>query len=212
MPEVAGSTGGRLDPLGRYPQSMEDMGAIFGSLTSARLSRRLSRRAHADEARVNDMPAKPGHEKNLSEHVPSSLITLQDRVKALAVGGAPAWSRRLKRIHDLTAAATAELQVDWHVMARKARGDRGRFAAGWRERAEHFDFQQVNELVDRHNRYFPAEANLPMDVKTLDYVTFAGGDYRRQPLDAVWVLAQFPPDLDAALASPPPPETERRKR
>jgi hypothetical protein len=191
---------------------MEDMGAIFGSLTSARLSRRLSRRAHADEARVNDMPAKPGHEKNLSEHVPSSLITLQDRVKALAVGGAPAWSRRLKRIHDLTAAATAELQVDWHVMARKARGDRGRFAAGWRERAEHFDFQQVNELVDRHNRYFPAEANLPMDVKTLDYVTFAGGDYRRRPLDAVWVLAQFPPDLDAALASPPPPETERRKR
>lgn len=191
---------------------MEDMGAIFGSLTSARLSRRLSRRAHADEARVNEMPAKPGHEKNLSEHVPSSLITLQDRVKALAVGGAPAWSRRLKRIHDLTAAAAAELQADWHVMARKARGDRARFAAGWQQRAERFDFQQVNELVDRHNRYFPAEANLPMDVKTLDYVTFAGGDYRRRPLDAAWVLAQFPPDLDAALASPPPPETERRKR
>ena len=49
-----------------------------------------------------------------------------------------------------------------------------------------------------------------MDVKTLDYVAFAGGDYRRRPLDAAWVLAQFPPDLDAALASPPPPETDRR--
>lgn len=191
---------------------MEDMGEIFGSLTSARLSRRLSRRARAEEARINEVPTRPGHEKNLSEHVPSSLISLQDRVRALAVGGAPAWSRRLKRIHDLTVAATAALQVDWHGMAKKARGDRPRFAKGWREHAERFDFHQINELVERHNRYFPAEANLPMDIKTLDYVAFAGGDYRRQPLDAAWILAQFPPDLDAALASPPPPETDRRNR
>jgi hypothetical protein len=191
---------------------MEDMGEIFGSLTAARLSRRLSRRARDEEARINDIPPKPGTEKNLSEHVPSALISLQDRVKALAVGGAPAWSRRLKRIHDLTVALTAELQGDWHTLAQKARGDRARFEAAWRQHARSFDFGQVNELIDRHNRYFPAEANLPMDVKTLDYVSFAGGDYRRSPLDAVWITAQFPPDLDRALASPPPPENPRRKR
>jgi hypothetical protein len=189
---------------------MEDMGEIFGSLASSRLSRRLSRRARAEEARINEAPPRPGHEKNLSEHIPSSLISLQDRVRALAIGGAPAWSRRLKRIHDLTVAATADLQADWNTMARAARGDRSRFAAAWRQRAESFSFAQINELVDRHNRYFPAEANLPMDVKTLDYVTFAGGDYRRQRLDSAWILARFPPDLDAALASPPPPEHERK--
>lgn len=191
---------------------MEDMGEIFGSLTAARLSRRLQRRARVEEARITEVPARPGHEKNLSEHVPSALITLQDRVKALAVGGAPAWSRRLKRIHDLTLAATAVLQADWYRLAKQARGDRPRFAAGWRQHAERFDFQQINELVDRHNRYFPTEANLPMDVKTLDYVAFAGGDYRRQKLDAAWILAQFPPDLDAALASPAPQDTGSRKR
>lgn len=181
---------------------MEDMGEIFGSLTAARLSRRLSRRARAEEARINEVPSKPGHEKNLSEHIPSSLISLPDRVRALAVGGAPAWSRRLKRIHDLTLAAAAELHAEWQTLAQKARGDRSRFAAGWQQHAERFDFRAINELVERHNRYFPAEANLPMDIKTLDYVSFAGADYRRAKLDATWILTQFPPDLDAALASP----------
>jgi hypothetical protein len=191
---------------------MEDFGEIFGTLASTRLSRRLSRRARDEEARINEVPPASGKEKNLSEHVPSSLIPLQDRVRALAVGGAPAWSRRLKRIHDLTLAATAMLQADWHTLARKARGDRSRFAAAWRQHADSFDFDQINELVDRHNRYFPAEANLPMDVKTLDYVAFAGGDYRRRPLDSAWILTQFPPDLDTALASPSPPETGRHNR
>ena len=188
------------------------MGQIFGSLASSRLSRRLSRRARAEEARILEEPVRPGHEKNLSEHIPSSLISLQDRVKALAVGGAPAWSRRLKRIHDLTLAATAVLHAEWHTMAQKARGNRQRFATGWQQHAERFDFHQINELVDRHNRYFPAEANLPMDMKTLDYVAFAGADYRRRRLDSAWILSRFPPDLDVALASPPPPETERQTR
>lgn len=191
---------------------MQDMGEIFGTLASSRLSRRLSRRARAEEARINETPVKPGHEKNLSEHVPSALISLQDRVKALAVGGAPAWSRRLKQIHDLTLAATAELHDDWHRLAQKSRGNGARFAAGWRQHADRFDFQKINDLVDRHNLYFPAEANLPMDIRTHDYVAFAGGDYRRQQLDAAWILARFPADLEAALASPPPAEPDRRGR
>ena len=188
------------------------MGEIFGTLASSRLSRRLSGRARAEEARIADEPTRPGHEKHLSEHVPSSLIALEDRVRALAIGGAPAWSRRLKRIHDLTLAITAELRAEWHALASKARGDRPRFAAAWQSHAERFDFAQVNDLVERHNRYFPAEANLPMDVKTLDYVAFSGGDYRRQPLDSHWILRQFPPDLEAALASPPPPNSARVKK
>jgi hypothetical protein len=191
---------------------MEDMGEIFGTLATARLSRRLSRRARAEEARINEHPPKPTREKNLSEHVPSSLISTADRVRALAVGGAPAWSRRLKRIHDLTMALTAELQADWHRIAQAARGNAARFATDWHRHAGAYSFAEVNELISRHNRYFPAEANLPMDVKTLDYVAFGGGDYRRYPLDAAWVLSQFPPDLEAALASPAPPEPNPRRR
>src|SRR4051795_4852378 len=112
---------------------MEDFGEIFGTLATTRLLRRRSTtRQLQEEARVNEAPPTPGRERNLSEHVPSSLISLQDRVKALAVGGAPAWSRRLKRIHDLTLAATTQLRDAWHAQASAARGNCARFAAGWR--------------------------------------------------------------------------------
>lgn len=173
-------------------------------MTTTRISRRLSRRQHEDEARVNDMPPRAGHEKNFSEHVPSSLLSLEDRVKAMAVGGAPAWSRRLKHIHDLTNAAIDQLGTDWRKLASSARGNADRFASEWQRYAANLDFSKVNELIGRHNRYFPIEANLAMDPRTLDYVRFGGQDYRRQPLDAAWVLAQFPPDLEAALARPRP--------
>ena len=181
---------------------MEDFGENCGTLATTRLRRRRSTtRQLQEEARVNEAPPTPGRERNLSEHVPSSLISLQDRVKALAVGGAPAWSRRLKRIHELTQAATALLREEWHAQAKAARGDAARLADRWRARAEGHDFAEVNELIARHNRYFPAEANLAMDVKTLDYVAFGGGDYRRRPLDAAWILGQFPPTIEHALAS-----------
>lgn len=189
---------------------MEDFGEIFGTLATTRLlRRRASNRQLQEEARINELPPTPGHERNLSEHVPSSLISTADRVKALAVGGAPAWSRRLKRIYDFKATATVQLREAWQAQAKIARGDQSRFASGWRRHAEQIDFSQVNELINRHNRYFPIEANLPMDVKTLDYVAFGGGDYRQQALDAAWVLGQFPPDLDAALAPPPRSQTGR---
>jgi hypothetical protein len=62
------------------------------------------------------------------------------------------------------------------------------------------DLDRINDLVERHNLYFPAEAKLAMDVRTGDYIGIGGGDYRRQSLDAQWVLELFPPDLALALA------------
>ena len=191
---------------------MQDFGAIFGSMAAARISRRISRRELQDEARINDVPPRPGHEKNLSEHIPSTLISLDDRVRALAIGGAPAWSRRLKRIYELTDAVTQDTEAAWHKLALAARGNAGRFASEWERYAASIDFSKLNEMIDHHNAYFPIEANLAMDPKTLDYVEFGGEDYRRRRLDAAWVLAQFPPDLEAALALGQPAATGTRSR
>ena len=56
----------------------------------------------------------------------------------------------------------------------------------------------MNELIERHNRNFPAEARLPMDPRTRDFVRINGRPYRREQLDARWILRQLPPDLAAA--------------
>jgi hypothetical protein len=64
--------------------------------------------------------------------------------------------------------------------------------ADWRAVAERWDFDDVNELIAKHNRWFPAEARLPMDPRTRDFVEVGGRPYRREPLDAAWILARFP--------------------
>jgi hypothetical protein len=63
---------------------------------------------------------------------------------------------------------------------------------GWRWIAQHWNFVEVNDLIERHNKWYPIEAQLPMDPRTKDYVTVGGRPYRRDPLDADWILATFP--------------------
>ncbi len=64
--------------------------------------------------------------------------------------------------------------------------------AGWRRLAARWDFGEVNELIDRHNRWYPIEARLAMDPRSRDFVKVGGRDYRLEPLDAQWILAHFP--------------------
>ena len=66
------------------------------------------------------------------------------------------------------------------------------FAAAWRAEVEAWSFDEVNDLIDRHNRFYPAESRLPMDPRTRDYALVGGEDYRRRPLDAAWALERFP--------------------
>ena len=63
---------------------------------------------------------------------------------------------------------------------------------GWRRVAARWNFTEVNDLIERHNRWYPIEARLPMNPKTKDYVEVGGRPYRREPLGAEWILAQFP--------------------
>lgn len=62
----------------------------------------------------------------------------------------------------------------------------------WLALAQTWDFADVNDLIDRHNRWYPAESRLPMDPRTGDYALVNGRSYRRRPLDAAWILERFP--------------------
>ena len=64
--------------------------------------------------------------------------------------------------------------------------------AKWRRVAERWDFGEVNDLIERHNRWYPIEARLAMDPRSRDFVKIGGRPYRREPLDAAWVLERFP--------------------
>jgi hypothetical protein len=98
-----------------------------------------------------------------------------------ALGGPLPYMKRLRDIEALTDAHLARLA--------EAYADRD---DDWETVAERWDFEEVNELIEKHNRWFPIESRLPMDPRTRDFVKVGGREYRREPLDAAWILERFP--------------------
>jgi hypothetical protein len=109
---------------------------------------------------------------------------------ALAIAGPPAHARRLREIEDLIAGHEEELRRDWEEL-RRAEPNPDARARRWREYATRKSFYAVNDLIERHNRWYPVEARLPMDPRTGDFVKRGGQSYRLKPLDADWVLERF---------------------
>ena len=62
----------------------------------------------------------------------------------------------------------------------------------WREIAQRWDFEAVNQLIREHNEWYPVERDLPMNPRTKDYVLVNGRSYRREELGPAWILARFP--------------------
>ena len=114
-----------------------------------------------------------------------------------ALSGPPVWMRRLRAIEDELGRHESALAEAWQELATEAPDDAA-FAKLWQATAGAWSFARVNELIERHNRNFPAEARLPMDPKTRDFVKVNGKPYTRVPLDARWILERFPADLGAA--------------
>lgn len=98
-----------------------------------------------------------------------------------SLGGPRPFMARLREIDALTAAHEERLAG--------ARADLPDDA--FAELVGAWDFGEVNELIDRHNRWYPIEARLPMDPRTGDYALVNGRSYRRRPLDAAWALERF---------------------
>jgi hypothetical protein len=100
-----------------------------------------------------------------------------------ALGGPLAWMRRLRAI---------EAEIERHEQQLAEAYELSESAEEWRRVAESWDFSEVNELIERHNRHYPAESRLPMNPRTGDFVLVNGRPYTREPLDADWILARFP--------------------
>ena len=101
-----------------------------------------------------------------------------------SLGGPLPYMQRLRAIETETEQHLARLA--------EAYAEHGDDPAAWRRVAERWDFGAVNDLIERHNRFYPVEARLPMDPRTRDFVKVGGRPYRREPLDAGWILARFP--------------------
>ena len=112
-----------------------------------------------------------------------------------SLGGPLPYMRRLRQIAEETAEHERQLEEQRAALLEESPED---FAEQWERLARRWRFDAVNELIDRHNRFFPAEARLPMDPKTRDYALVNGRPYWLEPLDAGWILERFPVRADRA--------------
>jgi hypothetical protein len=142
-----------------------------------------------------DLEASPVKGAPLRQRLRNFRPDAESAVRAL--GGPTVWMRRLRAIEDAVEQHERQLEEAWQALAAELR-DAAEFAETWRRQARHWSFAQVNELIERHNRNFPAEARLPMDPRTRDFIRINGRPYQRQPLDEEWILERFPPDRKAA--------------
>jgi len=107
----------------------------------------------------------------------------------------PKWMERVAQVDRGIERERARLEAARDALRRECGADRARFARRWRETVAGWSFdEELNDLIRRHNEWYPIERRLPIDLRTRDYVLVNGRSYRRPVLDAEWALAEFPPE------------------
>lgn len=145
-----------------------------------------------------DLRSSPGRGRPIELRIRNFVATADGYLASLH--GPLPYMTRLREIESQLAAHEQALEQAWLALAATVDRDE-EFARRWRERARAWSFHEVNDLIERHNHWFPVESRLPMDPRTGDFALVNGRSYRRDPLDADWVLARFPPSLTEARAS-----------
>jgi hypothetical protein len=148
---------------------------------------RRERAALEEDLRENPLAGRPLR-RRLRNFRPDASAQLT------AIGGPLAWMRRLMQIERALEEHEARLREAEEALRAETGAAAPRFAREWQALAEGWDFGDVNELIDRHNRHYPAESRLPMNPRTGDFVLVNGRPYTREPIDAAWILERFPAD------------------
>ena len=137
--------------------------------------------------------------KPLPVRAPGSRPTAEAYL--VATRGPLPYMLRLREIEQRTAVHEVAARDSWLTLAEACGDDAGHFADTWLEVALTFAFDEVNDLIERHNRWYPAESRLRMDPRTGDYALVNGRDYRLSLLDADWILERFPAELSSVAAA-----------
>jgi hypothetical protein len=110
----------------------------------------------------------------------------------LKAGIIPRYMERLSDIDSQTKDHKRRLARAYRALEDGCGGDAELFEHRWCALAQSWSFKRLNELIREHNEWYPAEADLPIDLRTRDYVLIRGRSYRRTELGPDWVLEQFP--------------------
>ena len=133
-------------------------------------------------------------ETGLGKPLSHRAATTQRTVEAyLQSGVRPRWMERVVEIDQGIAAEKRRLERAYRAVRMEYGGDPAAFTRRWLERVRAWRFpEELNDLIEQHNEWYPVERRLPMNPRTGDYVPVGGRSYRRPLLGPEWALEQFP--------------------
>jgi hypothetical protein len=149
----------------------------------------VSERSPAERVLLESLEDPRSAGRPFSERARLTRRTLENYLKA---GMRPRWMERLIEIEHGTKRHRRRLEHAYADLREECGEDRERFRRRWRATAEAWSFGELNDLIRTHNEWYPVERDLPMDLRTRDYVLINGRSYRRRELDAAWILEHFP--------------------
>ena len=121
-----------------------------------------------------------------------SLRSVSSVEQYLQAGVVPRFIERSRQIEDGIRRHRHRLERAYDWARRQHPDDARAFAEHWRGIAESWRFDDVNDLIDEHNQWYPAERRLPLNPRTGDYLTIGNRPWEREHLTAAWIFRQFP--------------------
>ena len=161
----------------------------------------VSDRAPAERLLLESLEDQRSAGRPFSQRARMTQRSLEHYLKA---GMRPRWMERLIEIERGTERHRRRLEEAHAELREQCGTDRGRFRRRWQAIAETWSFGDLNDLIRTHNEWYPVERDLPMDLRTRDYVLVNGRSYRRRELDAGWILEQFPVSRSRTASAPAP--------
>lgn len=128
-----------------------------------------------------------------ADPVRNFTLSVEERIRALTIG-APAWATRKRRIEDEIVRLVGELVALHHELTAEGRRA-SEVELAVTTAATALDLRKLNELVAKHNRYYPVEANLPMTASG-DYLVYGKPWQPEEPVTAPRLLRLVRAELE----------------
>lgn len=107
----------------------------------------------------------------------------------MSYAGIPEYMQRAKLVEEKIAKIKSDLKLYYDKLKKKEGNNHIKFNRSWKKMLESYNFQEVNELINKHNLFYPQEANLRMDFDTGEYLL--GSDiWRKTPLFSVSLILE----------------------
>lgn len=106
--------------------------------------------------------------------------------------GAPEYALRARKIEDAIEELMKELSLEYFNMLNEFSNKPEVFAQKWEGLIDSLELNELNSLIEKHNKYYPVEANLHIDRSSGNYLIGATIWKEKEKITKDKLIKRFP--------------------